>query len=171
MSNKSEIALIAEAIIANTKVIEMLIAKLPDAVKVEVAKEVAKVNPTPVQVAPQAPAPVQASATPTNAVSSQQTAPVTPAVVEAPAPIPTPAPAVAPPAAPAMPAATAGAVPFTDHKGLITYVMNTYREIGAERGKKIQDVLNALGAPNINDVKPEQYAPLYAEIEKIRAGA
>jgi hypothetical protein len=167
MSNKSEIALIAESVLANCRILELLIAKLPDATKAEVAKEVAKVNPTPVQVAPQAlvvtPAPAPTVAPTTAPV-------VQPTVVEAPAPIPTPAPAVAPPAAPVMPAPTVGAVPFTDHKGLITYVMNTYREIGAERGKKIQDVLNTLGAPNINDVKPEQYAPLYAEIEKIRTG-
>ena len=153
MSNKSEVVLIAEAILGNIRLIELLIAKLPTPTVEAVAKEVAKVNPTPVQVAPQAPV-----------------APVVTPVVEAPAPIPTPTPApvAMPPAPVATPPATAGAVPFTDNKGMVKYVMDKYRELGAAKGAEIQTVLTGLGVPNINDVKPEHYAALFAGIEAIK---
>lgn len=80
-------------------------------------------------------------------------------------------------AAPAMPAAptfepapvaAAPAVPFSDGKGLITYVMDVYKLLGAEKGAQIQSVLVNLGYQNINDVKPEDYAALYAGIEALK---
>ena len=103
----------------------------------------------------QAPAPVVAPA------------PVMPAasVVQAPAPVMPAAPSfVAPVAAPA----TAG-VPFTDGPGLIQYVMGVYKEIGAAKGAMIQGVLTNLGYQNINDVKPEHYAQLFAGVEALKA--
>ena len=102
-------------------------------------------------------------------------APIAPPVQVAPVPVavvvPT-APVVAMPAppafvAPAAPAAPAGA-PFSDPKGLIDYVMTTYKALGATKGAGIQGVLVSLGYQNINDVKPEHYAALYAGIEGLK---
>jgi phosphoribosylformylglycinamidine (FGAM) synthase PurS component len=58
--------------------------------------------------------------------------------------------------------------PFTDGKSLITYVMDTYKQLGAEKGAGIQNVLVTLGYQNINDVKPEHYDALYAGIEALK---
>lgn len=114
----------------------------------------APVSPVVVDVpAPQAPAaPVQVAPVPVAVV-----APVAP-VVAMPAP-----PAFVAPA----PAAPAGA-PFSDPKGLIDYVMTTYKSLGATKGAGIQNVLVSLGYQNINDVKPEHYAALYAGIEGLK---
>ena len=107
-----------------------------------------------------------------------------PAPVAAPAPVVTPAPApvVAAPA-PAMPAPPAfvapipaaaavpnpaNGAPFTDGKGLIDYVMGAYKAMGPQKGAMIQGVLTGLGYQNINDVKPEHYAALYAGIEQLK---
>lgn len=104
--------------------------------------------------APQAPAaPVQVAPVPVAVV-----APVAP-VVAMPAP-----PAFVAPAAPAAPAGA----PFSDPKGLIDYVMTTYKALGATKGAGIQNVLVSLGYQNINDVKPEHYAALYAGIEGLK---
>ena len=114
---------------------------------------------------------------------------VTPAaapVVVAPAPVvAAPAPVVAAPviAAPVMPAppafmapafgvsaitvAPTGA-PFTDGKGLIDYVMSAYKALGAAKGANIQGVLVGMGYQNINDVKPEHYAALFAGVEALK---
>ena len=95
-------------------------------------------------------------------------APVVPAPVAAPAPVMPPPPTFsAPPvAAPAAPAA----VPFGDQKSLITYVMSAYSALGPQKGAQIQNVLTSLGCTNINDVKPEQYAVLFAGVEALKAG-
>ena len=151
---KSEIHIIAEAILANTQVLKMLVEKLPDAVREEVAKKVEEVNPTP------APAPVQA---PEPVVVAP--APVAPPVVAAPVPTPAPAP-VAQPAPVATPEVTAGVCPFKDAKGMIQWIMNCYREMGAE-GLQIQKVMDGLGIKNINDTKPEQYQALYTGVENL----
>ena len=168
MSNKSEIMLIAEAILANARVLEALIAKLPDAVKVAVAAEVSKTTPAPAAV--QAPAPEPVIQTP--APVTVTTSPAMPAVpfptepVTTPAPIP---PAATVPTAPAVPAAASPSkAPFTDQRGLITYAMNKYKEIGSEKGKQIQVVLNGLGINNINEAKPDKYDAIYAGIEGIK---
>ena len=83
---------------------------------------------------------------------------------------PTLAPAMpAPPVfvAPVVEAAPTGA-PFTDGKGLIDYVMSAYKQMGAEKGAKIQNVLVSLGYQNINDVKPEHYGALFQGIEALK---
>ncbi len=104
-----------------------------------------------------------------------QAATVAPAPVAAPVPAPAPvaAPVMPPPptfsappvAAPAAPAAA----PFTDQKSLITYVMGAYSALGPQKGAQIQGVLTSLGCTNINDVKPEQYAALFAGVEALKA--
>jgi len=87
------------------------------------------------------------------------------------APIAAPAVTVMPPppvfAAPA-PVAPVFSVPFIDGKGLIDYVMKSYSEMGTEKGAGIGNVLTTLGYKNINDVKPEHYAALFAGIEGLK---
>lgn len=82
-----------------------------------------------------------------------------------------PPPSFAPPAQPqfTMPAA-APAAPFADQAGLIAYVMGAYKEMGAQKGAQIQNVLTGIGVQNINDVKPEQYGALYQGIEALKRG-
>ena len=103
-------------------------------------------------------------------------------VAPAPAPVVQVAPVVAAPvvAAPAMPAPpafvapapapapVAGGAPFSDGKGLIDYVMGAYKALGAAKGSQIQTVLTGLGYSNINDVKPEHYAQLFAGVEALK---
>lgn len=123
----------------------------------------------------------------TDAINADKTTIVAPAVevvqpVVTPAPVASPVvqpvPVVEPAPAPVMPAppsfvapaplvAPAGA-PFTDGKGLIDYVMSSYKALGAEKGAKIQGVLIGLGYQNINDVKPEHYAALFAGVEALK---
>jgi len=90
-------------------------------------------------------------------------------VTSAPAPV-TPAAVMPPPPVFAAPAPVAPVVnaPFTDGKGLIDYVMKSYSEMGTEKGAGIGNVLNQLGYKNINDVKPEHYAALFAGIEGLK---
>lgn len=112
----------------------------------------------PAQAATVAPAPVAAPV--------PAPAPVVTAPVAAPAPVMPPPPTFsAVPAAPAAPAA----VPFNDQKSLITYVMGAYSALGPTKGAQIQGVLTSLGCTNINDVKPEQYAALFAGVEALKA--
>jgi hypothetical protein len=63
-------------------------------------------------------------------------------------------------------AAPSGA-PFSDTKGMIGYVMSKYKALGAEKGAKIQEVLKGLGVVNINEVRVDQYAALYAGVEAL----
>lgn len=108
----------------------------------------------PAQAATVAPAPVAAPA------------PVVAAPVAAPAPVMPPPPVFsAPPVAAPAPAAA----PFNDQKSLITYVMGAYSALGPQKGAQIQNVLTSLGCTNINDVKPEQYAALFAGVEALKA--
>ena len=117
----------------------------------------APVAPAPAPVVQAAPAPVAASA---------------PATVAAPAPVaaapamPAPPSFVAP--APVAAPAPAGA-PFSDGKGLIDYVMSSYKALGPQKGAMIQGVLVNLGYQNINDVKPEHYSALFAGVEALKA--
>lgn len=87
-------------------------------------------------------------------------------------PAPTPA-AGMPPlptfTAPAAPVSTV-ICPFNDPKGLIDYVMNTYKALGPQKGTGIQGVMVNLGYQNINDVKPEHYQALYTGIEALKKG-
>jgi hypothetical protein len=110
-------------------------------------------------------------------------APVAAPIVAAPAPIvtpPAPVPAPVPAPAPAMPPpptfaapdpASTAALPFSDTKSLIGWVMGVYQALGPAKGAQIQQVLVGIGCANINDVKPEQYAALYAGVEALKAQA
>lgn len=150
MSNKSEVMMIAEAILANARVLEMLVAKLPDATKQAVAEVVNK--PTPVAPAPQAPVP--------EPVITVSTMPA--------APFPTPAAPAAAFTAPAAPAAASPSkAPFTDQRGLVTYTMGKYKALGQEKGARIQDVLKSLGISNINEVPVEKYQAFYDAVEQL----
>ena len=101
--------------------------------------------------------------------SAAPAAPVT-LTVPAPAPVAAPAPVVAMPAppsfAPVAPAPTGA--PFSDPKGLIDYVMSSYKALGQQKGAMIQGVLTGLGYQNINDVKPEHYGALFAGVEALK---
>jgi hypothetical protein len=98
-------------------------------------------------------------------------APVT-LTVPAPAPVAAPAPVVAMPAppsfAPVAPAPAPTGAPFSDPKGLIDYVMSSYKALGPQKGAQIQTVLTGLGYGNINDVKPEHYGALFAGVEALK---
>ncbi len=107
----------------------------------------------PAPVAP-APAPV-VQAAPVAAPAPVAAAPVMPAPPSFVAPAPAPAPAVT-------------GAPFTDGKGLIDYVMASYKALGAAKGAQIQGVLVGLGYQNINDVKPEHYGQLFAGVEALK---
>ena len=157
MFNNEVILTIAQAILANTKVIQSLVDHLPAEVREKVASVVSPVavvapviaKPVPVAVAPVAtPVPV-----------------VAPAPVAAPAPVmPAPPVFVAPVAAP-----VATGAPFNDAKGLIDYVMSSYKALGAVKGAGIQGVLTGLGYQNINDVNPAHYGALFAGLEALKA--
>ena len=79
-------------------------------------------------------------------------------------------------AAPVMPAAptfepvieAAGKAPFTDGKGLIDYVMTVYKEMGAEKGAKIQGVLTELGLQNVNELRATEYDAFYSKVEALK---
>ena len=150
--NDTTIQMIAQAIIANTKVIQSLIEALPHDAKTAVA-EVVTVS-APALVAP-APAPVVKAAPVV----------IAPVVAVAPA-MPAPPSFVAP--APVVQVPVQGGAPFSDGKGLIDYVMGAYKALGAAKGANIQGVLVSLGYQNINDVKPEHYGALFAGIEALK---
>ena len=167
MSNKSEIQIIAEAVLANARVLEALIAKLPDATQQAVAAEVSKTTPAPAAVQAPAPDPVTQTPAPVT-VTTSPAMPAVPFPTEPAAPAPTP-PAATVPTAPVVPAAASPSkAPFTDQRGLVTYAMNKYKELGSEKGKQIQVILNGLGINNINEAKPDKYDAIYAGIEGIK---
>lgn len=113
-----------------------------------------------------------------SSVTAVEVTPVTTPMVEAPAPLVQPAAAPVVPVVPAMPAPpvfvapaaapVASGAPFTDGKGLIDYVMNSYKVLGPQKGAQIQGVLTGLGYQNINDIKPEHYGQLYAGVEALK---
>jgi hypothetical protein len=112
-----------------------------------------------------------APAAPVVITSVAPAAPQTVTVQPAPAPVAPPAPVVAMPAPPTFMAAPAPApvgAPFSDPKGLITYVMSAYTALGPQKGAMIQGVLTSLGYQNINDVKPEHYGQLFAGVEALK---
>ena len=90
------------------------------------------------------------------------------AMLDSVAQMPTPA-MPAPPtfAAPVAAPVPTGA-PFSDPKGLIEFVMTSYKNLGPTKGAGIQGVLTGLGYQNINDVKAEHYAALFAGIEALK---
>jgi hypothetical protein len=61
------------------------------------------------------------------------------------------------------------AAPFTDAQGMMAYVMDSYKTLGAQKGAQIQGVLTGLGYSNINDVKPEHYGALFTGVEALKA--
>ena len=85
-------------------------------------------------------------------------------VVAAPVVPSTPAPV--PPVASGVSAPATGA-PFSDAKGLMTYTMGKYKELGPIKGASIQNVLTELGCKNINEVPAEKYADYYAKVEAL----
>ena len=99
-------------------------------------------------------------------------------VVAAPAPVvAAPAPVVAAPVMPAAPTfeipqtitqIPQNGAPFSDPKGLIEFVMTSYKNLGPAKGAGIQGVLTGLGYQNINDVKAEHYAALFSGIEALK---
>lgn len=124
-----------------------------------------------------APAPVAPAPAPV-VQAAPLVAPTLVAPVAAPVVVAQPVPAAVSPSNPVMPApptfaapvaapATTGA-PFTDPKGLIDYVMGAYKALGPQKGALIQGVLTGLGYQNINDVKPEHYAALFAGVEALK---
>ena len=159
--NDQTIQMIAQAIIANTKVIQSLIDALPHETKEKVASVVAPVAPAQVpNVAPVAPAPTPTApvtVTPAPVVA----APVVPATVS-------PSNSMPPPPVFTAPAATTKA-PFNSTKSLIDYIMGVYKQLGPQKGAGIQDALNSVGSPNINDVTPDKYDALYALVEAMKA--
>ena len=58
--------------------------------------------------------------------------------------------------------------PFSDSKGLIDYVMKAYAAMGAEKGQKIQGVLQDLGYSTISEVKEHSYDAIYARVEALK---
>jgi len=97
-------------------------------------------------------------------VKSEPVAPV----VEAPPVNEMPAPPVFTNPVPEPVVDVATGIPFNDPKGMIAYVMESYKALGAEKGQGIQKVLAALGYANINDVDPAKYADLYKGIESLK---
>ena len=111
-------------------------------------------------LSPVAPAPAVVSTAP----------PAAPIPVAPPAPVVVAAPVMPPPPVFASaPTPAANALPFSDSTSLVAYVMGVYRQIGAAKGAGIQNVLTSLGASNLTDVKPEQYAAFHAGIEALKA--
>ena len=111
-----------------------------------------------------APAPVAPAPAPV-----VQAAPVVAPVVVAPvaaAPVMPAPPSFVAPVAVAAPVATGA--PFSDPRGLIGYVMDSYKTLGPQKGALIQGVLTGLGYQNINDVKPEHYAALHSGVEALK---
>ena len=156
--NDSTIQMIAQAINANTRVIQTLIDALPHDTKQAVAEVVAP-----------APAPVIAPVAVPLVVPTPVAPVAAPVVVVAPVPV-----MVSPSSMPAPPtfapvAAPSAAAPFTDAKGLIDFVMAAYRVMGPQKGAQIQTVLTGLGYANINDIKQSDYAALFAGIEALKA--
>lgn len=158
MFNNEVILTIAQAILANTKVIQSLVDHLPAEVLEKVASVVVSVasvipKPAPVVVAPVVePAPV--------AIPVVESKPV----VQAPV-MPAPPSFAAPVVAPVVP----GTAPFSDPKGLIDFVMSSYKALGPVKGAGIQGVLTGLGYQNINDVNPAHYGALFTGIEALKA--
>lgn len=159
--NEQIVLTIAQAILKNTEVLQSLVDALPHETKQAVAEKVTagksgapkKAAPEPEPAVPPTPAAVA------EPVVESPSEPVQPAPVVQQAPVPAPQPASVAPT---------GEAPFKDQQGLIQYVMAAYKAIGPQKGAQIQKVLTDLGYGNINDVKPEHYAALYAGVEALK---
>ena len=158
MFNNEVILTIAQAILANTKVIQSLVDHLPAEVREKVASVVVPAAPVAfTQAAPTV-------AAPASTIVQVVAAPSVPVVSGTPVVMP------APPtfAAPVVPLGI-GTAPFSDPKGLIDFVMNSYKALGTVKGAGIQGVLVSLGYQNINDVNPAHYGALFIGIEALKA--
>ena len=69
---------------------------------------------------------------------------------------------------PVVEAAPVANCPITDGKSLIDYVMTVYKELGPEKGAKIQGVLTEMGLQNVNELRPTEYAAFYAKVEALK---
>ena len=78
-----------------------------------------------------------------------------------------PAPQVTAPSTPEPATPTSPATPFSDHNGLMQYVMGKYQALGAEKGAQIQTILQGMGYANVNEVAAERYAEFYTQVEAI----
>jgi hypothetical protein len=157
---------IAQAILANTQVLQTLVNALPQSTRTEVEK-VVSAGPKQVSATVASPAPTPTAPVTATSASVPVQAPVVPSPVAAsPSNIMPPPPVFT---APAAPAPVSGKAPFTDGKTMIAYVMSVYKQLGAEKGAGIQKVLDSLGTKNINDVKPEHYDALFAGVEALKA--
>lgn len=144
MSLESKIEALTAAVVALTAKLE----------STNVAPAAPLVNPTQAVPTVAAPAPTTvtvAAASNTVAVSGTPVGMPPPPSFQAPVPV----------------AAGAGA-PFSDPKGLIDYVMSSYKALGPQKGAEIQKVLTNLGYGNINDVKSEHYGALFAGVEALK---
>ena len=161
--NDKTIQTIAEAILANTRVIQSLVDALPREVQQAVAEQVKAPTVTPPAPVAQAVAPAPAPVVQAPPVPM----PEMPAVVQAVAANAMPAPPVF--QQPAAPAPVAQPSPFSDIQTLTQYVLDTYKAIGPTKGAGIQQVLSKLGYRNINDIRPEHWGDFYAGIEALKA--
>jgi hypothetical protein len=161
--NEQIVLTLAQAILANTKVLQSLVDTLPHEVKQQVQVAVVAASPNVAPVAAPAPTPVvPVMATPA------------PMAVAAPAPVMASPSSLMPPppvfSAPvAAPAPTLGKAPFHDGKTMIDYIMGVYKQLGQAKGSAIQGVLDSLGTKNINDVTAAHYDALYHGVEEMKA--
>ena len=58
--------------------------------------------------------------------------------------------------------------PITDGKSLIDFAMTIYKELGAERGAGIQNVLVEMGLTNVNEVRPTEYVTFYEKVMALK---
>lgn len=143
MSFDNAIASLISALNANTEALRAHAAQLGQPVVHQPAQAAA---PTQAFPQPAAAAPAQASAMP-----------APPSFMAA-------APAAAPAQQPA-------AAPFSTPQDMFNYTAASYQALGAEKGGRIQTILQGLGIGNLNDLKPEQYGQFYQQVEALKAGA
>jgi hypothetical protein len=181
MLNEQVILTIAEAVLANTRILQSLVDALPREAQAEVHKQVVKSKPVK-EVAQPAPAVVEPAPVVEAPAPVAAPAPVMPAVVQAVAanasPSPAPAPAMpAPPVfdavpAPApAPAAPTGLLksPFKNKQDVNQYVLDRFREMGYEKGARINDIMKKMNHTNVNYIPESDYDMFYTEVEKLFA--
>lgn len=103
-------------------------------------------------------------------VLTQPVAAVVPVPVAANAPVMPPLPTFIPPTPPPVVSTDDDVkVPFNDSKGMIAYVMESYKALGPQKGALIQNVLKDCGVQNINDVAADKFKALYKGVEALKA--
>lgn len=134
---------LTKAVIALTE----LIGKI-EAGKSEPLKNVYLTDPKPAKAAK-----IEVPVTEAEIVKESPVAPVMPA---------------APTFEPVVEAAPVANCPITDGKSLIDYVMTVYKELGPEKGAKIQGVLTEMGLQNVNELRPTEYDAFYSKVEALK---